>query len=591
MCGSVRVQRVEAAAPDMVLNDAAQACALIDRKYGEQIDRALRSVGARPSAARSGIRRGSRRVRCNGFLPGDPDLSGSTDHQARTRPRAVDSVSSSSLKREILGIALLLFAVFLAGAFVAARGRAGASGAGVDASIRRVRLVGDVSGASARAFFGWPAAISDSARPGGPRAATVRPTRVGDRSLVDDLLRGHGRAAAGRARAGAACTAARRREPRRGHLGRARRVIGGRVGSATFGAWVVVALAASVLMAATLAWNPIRALVGHRRADRRASFAEPSAPRPARRCRSAGRSGGAGDRRRRRSRADARAAAGGDAGDRSDACVNRRWRRRSTLDSRGRIGRSERRSRRRRPSAEHDAEIAAAIDATAHADRRGRRAAAARAARAAPPRNSDASKRELDAMGAKLMDALRTFRVDGELVGRTTGPVVTQFEIEPAPGVKVRQFANLSNDLALAMRAPRIRIVAPIPGRGAVGVEVPNPTSGDGVVPRADRVARVPERARRAADRARQGSRGQAGHRRSGEDAAPADRRRDGLGQIGLREHDHHEPGVPAHAADAALPDGRSEDGRAVGVQHAAAPAAQGRSRTTATRRRCSSGR
>jgi S-DNA-T family DNA segregation ATPase FtsK/SpoIIIE len=53
---------------------------------------------------------------------------------------------------------------------------------------------------------------------------------------------------------------------------------------------------------------------------------------------------------------------------------------------------------------------------------------------------------------------------------------VTQFEIEPAPGVKVRQFANLSNDIALAMRASSIRIVAPIPGRGAVGVEVPNPS-------------------------------------------------------------------------------------------------------------------
>ena len=83
---------------------------------------------------------------------------------------------------------------------------------------------------------------------------------------------------------------------------------------------------------------------------------------------------------------------------------------------------------------------------------------------------------ELEAMGQKLMDALRTFRVEGELVGKTTGPVVTQYEIEPAPGVKVRQFANLANDLALAMRAPSIRVVAPIPGRGAVGVEVPNPT-------------------------------------------------------------------------------------------------------------------
>jgi S-DNA-T family DNA segregation ATPase FtsK/SpoIIIE len=92
-----------------------------------------------------------------------------------------------------------------------------------------------------------------------------------------------------------------------------------------------------------------------------------------------------------------------------------------------------------------------------------------------PPRYGDTGKADLDAMGTKLMDALRTFRIEGQLLGRTTGPAVTQFEIEPAPGVKVRQIANLSNDLALAMRAASIRIVAPIPGRGAVGVEVPNP--------------------------------------------------------------------------------------------------------------------
>ena len=95
---------------------------------------------------------------------------------------------------------------------------------------------------------------------------------------------------------------------------------------------------------------------------------------------------------------------------------------------------------------------------------------------AAPTRNADAGKRELDVAGEKLMNTLRTFKVDGVLVGRTTGPTVTQFEIEPAPGVKVRQIAALADDLALAMRAPSIRIVAPIPGRGAVGVEVPNPT-------------------------------------------------------------------------------------------------------------------
>lgn len=90
-------------------------------------------------------------------------------------------------------------------------------------------------------------------------------------------------------------------------------------------------------------------------------------------------------------------------------------------------------------------------------------------------RDVDAGAQQLDRAGEQLMAALRTFKVDGELVGRTTGPSVTQFEIEPAAGVKVRQIATLANDLALAMRAPSIRIVAPIPGRGAVGVEVPNP--------------------------------------------------------------------------------------------------------------------
>ncbi|MEO7520361.1 MAG: DNA translocase FtsK, partial [Gemmatimonas sp.] len=94
----------------------------------------------------------------------------------------------------------------------------------------------------------------------------------------------------------------------------------------------------------------------------------------------------------------------------------------------------------------------------------------------APARNSDTGRRELDIAGEKLMSTLRTFKVEGTLVGRTTGPTVTQFEIEPAAGIKVRQIAALADDLALAMRAPSIRIVAPIPGRGAVGVEVPNPS-------------------------------------------------------------------------------------------------------------------
>ncbi len=83
--------------------------------------------------------------------------------------------------------------------------------------------------------------------------------------------------------------------------------------------------------------------------------------------------------------------------------------------------------------------------------------------------------RELDRLGEVLVEKLGTFNVECSIGGRTTGPVVTQFEVVPAPGVKVNRIANLDADLALAMKARSIRIVAPIPGKGAVGVEIPNP--------------------------------------------------------------------------------------------------------------------
>jgi DNA segregation ATPase FtsK/SpoIIIE, S-DNA-T family len=83
--------------------------------------------------------------------------------------------------------------------------------------------------------------------------------------------------------------------------------------------------------------------------------------------------------------------------------------------------------------------------------------------------------RQLDQLGRILVEKLRTFNVQCEIGGRTTGPMVTQFEVVPAPGVKVNRIANLDADLALAMKAHAIRIVAPIPGKGAVGVEIPNP--------------------------------------------------------------------------------------------------------------------
>ena len=96
----------------------------------------------------------------------------------------------------------------------------------------------------------------------------------------------------------------------------------------------------------------------------------------------------------------------------------------------------------------------------------------------APPGDTDvdAGEAQLERLGQALLESLRTFKVEASIAGRTTGPVVTQFEVVPAPGVKAGRIVALADDLAMAMRAPSIR-VAPIPGKGAVGVEVPNPTA------------------------------------------------------------------------------------------------------------------
>ncbi len=74
-----------------------------------------------------------------------------------------------------------------------------------------------------------------------------------------------------------------------------------------------------------------------------------------------------------------------------------------------------------------------------------------------------------------LEERLNEFDVQGNVVEINPGPVITRYEYEPAPGIKVSRITALADDLALAMRAKRIRIVAPIPGKAAVGIELPNP--------------------------------------------------------------------------------------------------------------------
>ncbi|MGO9830493.1 MAG: DNA translocase FtsK 4TM domain-containing protein [Myxococcaceae bacterium] len=75
---------------------------------------------------------------------------------------------------------------------------------------------------------------------------------------------------------------------------------------------------------------------------------------------------------------------------------------------------------------------------------------------------------------AKLRAKLADFGIDGEVVEIRPGPVVTMYEFLPGPGIKVSKIASLADDLAMAMEAMRVRIVAPIPGKGVVGIEVPN---------------------------------------------------------------------------------------------------------------------
>ena len=83
----------------------------------------------------------------------------------------------------------------------------------------------------------------------------------------------------------------------------------------------------------------------------------------------------------------------------------------------------------------------------------------------------------IEEMGRRLVATLETFRVGAQIINRTVGPVVTRFELEPGRGVKVGRVSSLADDLALAMRAKSLRIVAPIPGKAAIGIEVPNPTA------------------------------------------------------------------------------------------------------------------
>jgi len=84
--------------------------------------------------------------------------------------------------------------------------------------------------------------------------------------------------------------------------------------------------------------------------------------------------------------------------------------------------------------------------------------------------------RQLEVAGQTLVAALEAHGVATTLLGKTVGPTVTRFELELGAGVKVARVTSLSRDIAYAMASPDVRILAPIPGKSAIGVEVPNRT-------------------------------------------------------------------------------------------------------------------
>lgn len=81
---------------------------------------------------------------------------------------------------------------------------------------------------------------------------------------------------------------------------------------------------------------------------------------------------------------------------------------------------------------------------------------------------------ELEEKANRLLETLHSFKVDAKIINITQGPSVTRFELQPGVGIKVSKIIGLSDDIALSLAAPGIRIEAPIPGKSAIGIEIPN---------------------------------------------------------------------------------------------------------------------
>jgi len=171
------------------------------------------------------------------------------------------------------------------------------------------------------------------------------------------------------------------------------------------------------------------------------------------------------------------------------------------------------------------------------------------------------SKSELETNSRALEGVLGDFGVRGEIVKANPGPVVTLYELEPAPGIKSSRVIGLADDIARSMSALSAR-VAVVAGRNAIGIELPN-AHREKVYLRELLTAKEGQRVGgEASALSWQEYRRRIHHRRSRPHAASVDRGHHRLGQI--RRHQHHDPqpGLPAAARPMPPDYGRPQDAR-----------------------------
>ena len=187
---------------------------------------------------------------------------------------------------------------------------------------------------------------------------------------------------------------------------------------------------------------------------------------------------------------------------------------------------------------------------------------------------------ELERIQQTLIETLAQFGIAVAPGDITKGPTITRYEVYPAKGVRVDKIVSLERDLARATRAERINILAPIPGKDTVGIELANSRK---VKVTLRELMQSPDWTRNqgeAADRARQGRLRQNDHRRPRADAAPARRRHHRQRQERLHQRAHREHALPLHPGGTAFHHDRSESGRDAGLQCSAAPRRSGRDRS-----------